>query len=45
VTEGSSAWVVALGGVGLGAAAYWLASLGLRSPEARQLPGLILARR
>ena len=45
VTEGRSAWVVALGGVGLGAAAYWLASLGLRSPEARQLPGLILARR
>ncbi len=45
VTEGSSAWVVTLGGVGLGAAAYWLASLGLRSPEARQLPGLILARR
>jgi putative peptidoglycan lipid II flippase len=45
VTEGRSAWVVALGGVGLGAAAYWLASLGLRSPEARQLPRLILARR
>jgi putative peptidoglycan lipid II flippase len=45
VTEGRSAGVVALGGVGLGAAAYWLASLGLRSPEARQLPRLILARR
>ena len=45
VTEGRSAGVVALGGGGLGAAAYWLASLGLRSPEARQLPRLILARR
>jgi putative peptidoglycan lipid II flippase len=45
VTEGSSAWLVALGGVGLGAAVYWLASLGLRSPEARQLPRFILARR
>jgi putative peptidoglycan lipid II flippase len=45
LTQGRSAGVVALGGVGLGAAAYWLASLGLRSPEARQLPRLILARR
>ncbi len=45
VTEGSSAWLVALGGVGLGAAVYWLASLGLRSPEAHQLPNLILSRR
>jgi len=45
VTNGRPAWLVGLGGVGLGAAVYWLASLGLRSPEARQLPRLILARR
>jgi len=45
VTEGRPAWLVAMGGVGLGAAVYWLASLGLRSPEARQLPRMILSRR
>jgi len=45
VSEGRPAWLVGLGGVGLGAVVYWLASLGLRSPEARQLPQLILARR
>ncbi len=44
-TEGRPAGLIALGGVGLGAAVYWLASLGLGSPEARQLPRLILARR
>lgn len=45
VTQGSPDWLVALGGAGLGAAVYWLASLGLGSPEASQLPGLVMARR
>lgn len=45
VTQGSPDWLVALGGAGFGAAVYWLASLGLGSPEASQLPGLIMARR
>jgi putative peptidoglycan lipid II flippase len=37
-------WFIGLGGVILGGAGYWLTSLGLRSPEARQLPGLLLRR-
>jgi putative peptidoglycan lipid II flippase len=39
------AWLVTLGGVGLGGGLYWLASLGLRLPEARQIPRLVFERR
>ena len=43
-TEGSSIWLT--GGVGViaGAGMYWLISLVLGAPEARQLPGLLLRR-
>jgi putative peptidoglycan lipid II flippase len=40
----SPAWIVGLGGVALGGAIYWLASLTLGAPEARQLPRLLLQR-
>jgi len=39
-----SVWVVGSAGVVLGGASFWLTSLGLRSPEARQLPALLLKR-
>lgn len=39
------AWLVAAGGVALGGLLYWGAALLLRSPDARQLPGLLLQRR
>jgi putative peptidoglycan lipid II flippase len=38
------AWLVALGGVALGGLLYWGAALLLRSPDARQLPRLLLPR-
>lgn len=43
-TEGSSIWLT--GGVGViaGAGMYWLITLVLGAPEARQLPGLLLRR-
>jgi putative peptidoglycan lipid II flippase len=37
-------WALGLGGVVLGGAGFWLASLALRSPEARQLPALLFKR-
>ncbi len=37
-------WILGLVGVAMGAAAFWLTSLLLRSPEARQLPSLLLKR-
>ena len=41
VTLGMSVWLVGLGGVILGIGIYWLASLLLKAPEARALPGLL----
>jgi putative peptidoglycan lipid II flippase len=40
----ASVWLVGLGGVVLGGAAFWLVALALRAPEARQLPGVLLKR-
>jgi putative peptidoglycan lipid II flippase len=45
LTGEGPAWLVAVGGVALGGLIYWGAALLLRSPDARQLPGLLLQRR
>lgn len=42
VISESPAWLVGLGGVGLGGLIYWSACLTLGAPEARQLPRLLL---
>jgi putative peptidoglycan lipid II flippase len=44
ISEGSSLWLIGAVGVIAGAGAFWLISLLLGAPEARQLPGLILRR-
>jgi putative peptidoglycan lipid II flippase len=41
---GQGAWILGLGGVVLGGAVFWLMSLVLKSPEARQLPSLLIDR-
>jgi putative peptidoglycan lipid II flippase len=43
-TIGQATWVIAFGGVLIGAAIYWVAALVLKAPEARRLPGMILKR-
>jgi putative peptidoglycan lipid II flippase len=40
-TSGSSVWLVGLGGVGFGAAVYWLAAFVFRAPEALALPSIL----
>lgn len=45
VSEGWPVWVVGLLGIGIGALVYWVAALLLGSPEARQLPGMVMRRR
>ena len=42
--QNQGVWEIGLGGVAVGGASYWVASLLLRSPEARQLPALLLKR-
>lgn len=44
LTQGQSAWLVAIGGVVLGLGSYWGISLLLGSPEARLLPKTLLRR-
>ncbi len=44
-TREASIWWIGGGGVVLGGAVFWLLALGLRAPEARQLPRLLLQRR
>ncbi len=44
-TREASIWWTGGGGVVLGGAVFWLLALGLRAPEARQLPRLLLQRR
>ena len=43
-TAGSPAWLVGIGGVLLGGALFWLAAVLLRTPDARQLPAMLLRR-
>lgn len=41
-TQDRSAWLIGLGGVVIGGGVYWLAARVLGSPEARELPRLLL---
>lgn len=43
-TSGGSIYLVGIGGMVLGAAIYWFSALALGSPDARQLPGILLRR-
>ena len=43
-SAGLSVWWIGIGGVLLGGAVYWLAALVLGSPEAKQLPSILLRR-
>ncbi len=44
-TSGTSAWLVGLGGVAVGGTVFWLAARALGSPEAREIPRLLLRER
>ena len=44
-TQGRSVWFIGLGGAVVGAAVFWVVSLLLRTPEARDLPAALLVRR
>jgi putative peptidoglycan lipid II flippase len=39
--NGQAAWLISLGGVALGGAAFWLLAVMLRAPEARLLPEMV----
>jgi putative peptidoglycan lipid II flippase len=43
-TSGGSIYLVGVGGIVVGATIYWFSALALGSPEARQLPGILLRR-
>jgi len=42
--SGASVWAAGFGGVAIGGGIFWLSSLLLGAPEARQLPALLLRR-
>jgi putative peptidoglycan lipid II flippase len=45
LSAGQSTWLIAGGGVVVGALVYWLIALWMRTPDARELPGMLLGRR